>query len=600
MIRVITVCCILLVACTTKVDQSGLELLKGSQSGSASLPNKISRRNIYLPPGYDPDRVGGYPVIYYLGDTKTLRYHKKRLWNNLNSAISSEILKPAIVVTVDLSDPDLASINSLGFYEASVVQDVFDYVELAFNTKTGREGRSLVGGKEVVGYALENPQKIYSTALLRVTGPCYGGDWIRRDMAEVVSGYIKQPLRVRFYLISEDDSCQNNNSPSNGKEYSFEKSELFSIVRLYQILHRENLFNSSFEKGTKVSANPAQLRIIGGSSKMSFIQAFMEAAKYNLGDKESQNLNPSYKPSDYYTEEPGTVVAKRYKISKERMGSKVKADSLSYKVYLPYGYDPKGSTKYPVLYLLHGSGGDQGSWNAFWPILDTLIEEKTIPKLIAVAPVTGNSYWVDSYKYGAVESSLIQNLVPRIDNNYNTINNRDGRGLIGFSMGGYGALRFSLLYPDLFGAASLLSPAVQYDEAPETSGAVQRGSFGEPYDPREWEAKNYPVALESYRKQSYRVPIFIIIGDDDWNHVNEKEDLPDGAYRYNMEFQATALYLLLTRSMLNNRASSSDDRSPSEFRVVNGGHDINVWATGFERGIIYMFSNAMSAPYVSR
>ena len=96
-------------------------------------------------------------------------------------------------------------------------------------------------------------------------------------------------------------------------------------------------------------------------------------------------------------------------------------EDLSYTLYLPAGYEAAGDTRYPVLYLLHGSGGEADAWEDFWPILDTMILEGTVPPVIAVAPVTGNSYWVDSATFGAAETAVIDDLIPHIDQTLATI-----------------------------------------------------------------------------------------------------------------------------------------------------------------------------------
>ncbi|WP_417579502.1 alpha/beta hydrolase [Pelagibacterium sp.] len=271
---------------------------------------------------------------------------------------------------------------------------------------------------------------------------------------------------------------------------------------------------------------------------------------------------------------------------------------LSYALYLPEGFAPEGNVRYPVVYLLHGSGGESDAWDAFWPILDAMIADGTIPPTIAVAPVTGNSYWVDSAAFGAIESAFIEDLIPHIDETLPTIAAREGRALAGFSMGGYGAARYGLAYPDVFSAATLLSPALQQGQPPATAGAVGRGSFGEPYDPARWDELNYPALVGPYASQNHRVPFFIVAGDDDWNHLSEKEDLPDDATRYNMEVQAVAFYTALHReNIFGADFEKWEDvpASPAELRIVDGGHGMDVWSDGFRDGLIYMFANGVSA-----
>lgn len=274
-------------------------------------------------------------------------------------------------------------------------------------------------------------------------------------------------------------------------------------------------------------------------------------------------------------------------------------EDLSYTLYLPAGYEAAGDTRYPVLYLLHGSGGEADAWEDFWPILDTMILEGTVPPVIAVAPVTGNSYWVDSATFGAAETAVIDDLIPHIDQTLATIPERDGRALVGFSMGGFGAARYGLAYPGLFAAATLLSPALQQAQPPATAGAVSRGSFGDPYDPARWDELNYPALIETYAAQDHRVPFFIVAGDDDWNHLSEKEDLPGDATRYNMEVQVVAFYTALHReNIFDADFEKWEDvpASPAELRIVDGGHDMEVWGPGFSEGLAYMFANGLSAP----
>ena len=264
---------------------------------------------------------------------------------------------------------------------------------------------------------------------------------------------------------------------------------------------------------------------------------------------------------------------------------------LTYKVYLPKGYNANSKKTYPVVYLLHGSSGDENSWDDFWGKLDKMIANDVIEPVIAVVPASGNSYWVNSDKFGAYESAVIQDLIPHIDKKYKTKSNRSNRYIAGYSMGGYGALRYAMVYPELFKAATLLSPAIQSGEAPATSGAVERGAFGDPFDEDIWTANNYPTAISEYAKQPLRVPVFIFTGDDDWNHLSEKEDLPRDAYKYNMEVQAVQLYQELHRKNLFNKDFEKWEDvpgSPAELRIIDGGHSLKVWLQGFEEGLIYM------------
>lgn len=102
-------------------------------------------------------------------------------------------------------------------------------------------------------------------------------------------------------------------------------------------------------------------------------------------------------------------------------------------VYVPYGYDSQdGDTRYPVLYLMHGGGGSStsymgpaGSPNQLLWIIDNAIMNGEIKPLIIVCPNNSGSFY----------NELRKSLIPAIDENFNTIPDRDNRMFGGFSMG---------------------------------------------------------------------------------------------------------------------------------------------------------------------
>ncbi|CAN5899947.1 alpha/beta hydrolase-fold protein [soil metagenome] len=252
----------------------------------------------------------------------------------------------------------------------------------------------------------------------------------------------------------------------------------------------------------------------------------------------------------------------------EEFDSDALGRAWSYSIYLPDGYEDS-NLEYPVIYLLHGSGGDETSMNEGIAVIDELISDGTIPPTIAVAPASGRSWWTDSVE--PFETATLQDLIPEIDSKYRTIEAREGRGVAGVSMGGYGALRYALVYPDIFGAATVLSPALYDDQPPPDSSARSTGAFGDPYDADLWTERNYPTTLQTYAAGENEVPIFIAVGDDDWNE-------PAG-WEYNVEYQAVRLF-----ERLNKVAES-----PAELRVVDGGHDWELWSPMFAEGLDYMF-----------
>ena len=130
-------------------------------------------------------------------------------------------------------------------------------------------------------------------------------------------------------------------------------------------------------------------------------------------------------------------------------------------VYTPPGYSTEKS--YPVLYLLHGIGGDEFEWlNGGHPeiILDNLYAEGKVEPMIVVLPngramkddsAAGNVYGADKVEaFANFENDLLNDLIPFIENKYPVIADREHRAIGGLSMGGGQSLNFGLGNLDVF------------------------------------------------------------------------------------------------------------------------------------------------------
>ncbi len=140
-----------------------------------------------------------------------------------------------------------------------------------------------------------------------------------------------------------------------------------------------------------------------------------------------------------------------------RFQSKFVNTTLPYNVILPTDYDTSPTTRYPVLYLLHGLDGHYSDWVARTNVADYAAEYR----MIVVMPEGNDSWYTDSGttttdKY---ESYIIHELIPDVQQRYRTIQARYGRSIAGLSMGGYGAIKFGLKYPSTFVFAGSMSGA---------------------------------------------------------------------------------------------------------------------------------------------
>lgn len=129
-------------------------------------------------------------------------------------------------------------------------------------------------------------------------------------------------------------------------------------------------------------------------------------------------------------------------------------------VYLPPGYG-SGELRYPVVYLLHGGGGDQADWHTFGQaqrILDEAFAKDRTDAVIAVMPDGRSGQWYDFLDRTFLnETYVLRHLVPAVDARFRTIADRTGRAVVGLSNGGYGALHLAAKAPDLFVAAGSMS-----------------------------------------------------------------------------------------------------------------------------------------------
>lgn len=146
-------------------------------------------------------------------------------------------------------------------------------------------------------------------------------------------------------------------------------------------------------------------------------------------------------------------------------------------VYTPYGYE-SSKQKYPVLYLLHGMGGDEDEWVRFGrtcQILDNLIAQgKAKPMIVvmtnghtAMEAAPGESslgyYKPHYFESGTMDGefeSIFMEIVNYVDKNYRTIAKKDSRAIAGLSMGGFHSAHISANNPDAFGYVGLFSAAL--------------------------------------------------------------------------------------------------------------------------------------------
>ena len=178
---------------------------------------------------------------------------------------------------------------------------------------------------------------------------------------------------------------------------------------------------------------------------------------------------PGERSENYFeANQRGTVTYRWY-------DSKILGINRRVTVYTPYGYETSGK-KYPVLYLLHGAGGDEEAWTSMGrtaQILDNLIEKGLAQPMIVVMP-NGNPGQQAAQPLGLPEKqidrrdpamadayvkSLCTEIVPFIEKNFRVIAKSESRAIAGLSMGGGHTITATNLYPAMFDWICPLSAA---------------------------------------------------------------------------------------------------------------------------------------------
>ncbi|GMA63391.1 alpha/beta hydrolase-fold protein [Alicyclobacillus fastidiosus] len=190
-------------------------------------------------------------------------------------------------------------------------------------------------------------------------------------------------------------------------------------------------------------------------------------------------------------------------------------------VYLPPGYNAK--TKYPVLYVLHGKGGNEYSFmTSLVPGRSVgidkdateLIDEHKIRPLIIVAPELDNSYGVNTgsyrkdvrgYSRGDYSTYLETDVVHYVDSHYSTVKTADGRYIGGLSMGGFAALHAAFTRPTEYSKVGVMSAALWVGGLPRELSWI--------YPTAKDQAQRDPITIAEHTR--IRMPVDIIEGKQD-------------------------------------------------------------------------------------
>lgn len=233
------------------------------------------------------------------------------------------------------------------------------------------------------------------------------------------------------------------------------------------------------------------------------------------------------------------------------LDSKLMGRQMPYRVILPAGYLIKKDARYPVIYLLHGLFGHFDNWTT----LSKLDTHASGFDVIIVTPEGGDGWYTDSATVSndKYESYVIQELIPEIDKKFRSLAARDKRAIAGLSMGGYGALKFGLKFPDKFVLAGSFSGALDGPLRGQGHKSLRpsiMSVFGEEGSETRKDNDIFRIVSEISAEKVKSLPfLYLDCGTDDW------------LFQPNRDFAT----LLLEKKV------------PHEYRQLPGVHEWKYW-----------------------
>tara|TARA_R110002051_G_scaffold1523_1_gene8489 strand:+ start:13768 stop:14655 length:888 start_codon:yes stop_codon:yes gene_type:complete len=247
--------------------------------------------------------------------------------------------------------------------------------------------------------------------------------------------------------------------------------------------------------------------------------------------------------------------------------SAILGKEIDYTVYLPAGYD-ESKRSYPVIYLLHGYGGDENVWLQYGLIdhfMDSAIENAEIPPSIVIMPDGGQHFYINDFKGNSkFEDMFFQEFIPMVEQEYRIKKSKEQRAVVGNSMGGYGAFLYGVKHHDMFGSCVPLSAAIISLDNPMTNNLIWKGIAKNLYgmdidsqnpDTGHWDANDPMKLIQAIPKDILKTRFYFDIGDDDFL------------------YSGNAKAYVELRNM----------KVEHEFRIHDGGHDWIFWQASIPR-----------------
>ncbi len=496
-----------------EVPEPGVDYydLKDVPHGDVLIKNYFAKTSnswrhifVYTPPGYESNTSARYPVLYLQhggGEDERVWIEMGRTNVILDNLIAEGKAQPMLVVmeTSAVGGAGAGRFSGIGGpgggpYGQLMVNDLIPWVDSHFRTLTDKDHRAMaglsMGGMQTAAVTMVNLDKFSYIGLFSggtAAGFGAGGRGspvpvapppplpTSLDLKTIYSGAMADPaefnkkVKVFFFSTGTEPPLENPEalrrhqqlliaagitnsylylSPGTSHEWQTWRRSLYTFAPL---LFKEVASTSS----TPPAAGLQGLNRGGGRG----------------GFGGPIELGPDDKPA--FPDPPAGFNARRENVAHGELtmveyDSKTVGTRRKMLVYTPPGYST--DRRYPVLYLLHGIGGDETEWRRLCHpenIIDNLLADGKIQPMVVVMPngraqvndrAEGNVF-AASPAFANFENDLLKDVIPAIEARYSVYTNRENRALAGLSMGGGQSLNFGLAHLDRFAWVGGFSPA---------------------------------------------------------------------------------------------------------------------------------------------
>jgi enterochelin esterase-like enzyme len=434
---------------------------------------------VYTPPGYDTDRDRRYPVLYLQhggGEDERAWPNQGRVGFILDNLIAERKAKPMIVVMAQGyarkpgdaapaprrpgTRPDFSKVFAA--FEEEMVVDLIPTIDATYRTVADREYRAMaglsMGGMQTFQVTLKHLDLFAYLGGFSGAGGGLGAFDPKTAHNGVMADADRFNKKVRLLWLGI--------GTAEGRMYQ-------GIMNYHKALEKAGIKHKYYESPGTAHEWLTWRRCLHEFAPLLFVKAPAPLTPTPLPRGERGRgegrprwgtivLNADDKPA--FDDPPAGFD----EVSKDVPHGKL--EMVSYKsrsvgttrkmqVYTPPGYSTK--KKYPVLYLLHGIGGNETEWQRFARpnvLLDNLLAKGKVTPMIVVMPngraqkndrAQGNVF-ASAPAFAAFEKDLLKDVIPYIESHYSVKADREHRALAGLSMGGGQSLNFGLAHLDTF------------------------------------------------------------------------------------------------------------------------------------------------------